>query len=174
MEQANHASRMNVPFNPTTGTPVPNEWGRQLQAWSEEHDAARLCLALLMWGGAGGMQQDQAFARALAERSLAWCRGAAEGGEAVAQWVLGECWSEGLGMDAAEQEQAVAWYRRAAEQGHAGAQRSFGWCNEHGEGVEQNVEQAAAWWRRAAEQGHAGAQHSLGWCYEHGRGVEQD
>ncbi|MFN3973559.1 MAG: hypothetical protein ACK4L4_19870, partial [Gemmobacter sp.] len=51
VEHAYRASRLNVPLDPATGKPVPNEWGRQLQAWSEEHDAARLCLAMLMWCG---------------------------------------------------------------------------------------------------------------------------
>ena len=46
---------------------------------------------------------------------------AAEQGDAMAQFNLGQCYTNGTGVEKDEQK-AVEWYKKAAEQGHAGAQ----------------------------------------------------
>ncbi|MDR2560167.1 MAG: SEL1-like repeat protein [Holophagales bacterium] len=97
-------------------------------------------------------------------------RGAAEQGDAKAQWELGEMCYGPLGDDAA----AAEWHSKAAAAGHANAQWRLGWMLEHGFGVQKDKAKAAEWYQRAAEQGLAVAQHFLGEMYYDGDGVQQD
>ena len=97
----------------------------------------------------------------------------AEAGDAEAQYVLGEAYRIGEGVEQ-DNAEAVRWYRKAAEQGHAKAQSKLGYTYYHGEGLEQDYMEAVSWWRKAAEQGHVAAQFNLGAAYEAGKGVEQD
>ena len=100
-------------------------------------------------------------------------RRAAEQGDAVGQYNLGNRYFIGLGVEQ-DKAEAVKWYRKAAEQGHATAQINLGGCYYDGEGVEQDKEEAVKWYRKAAEQGDVIAQIKLGYCYQNGEGVEQD
>ena len=97
----------------------------------------------------------------------------AENNDVTAQFILGECYYYGWGVEQ-DYKQAVVWYRKAAEQGDATAQCNLGVCYDNGQGVEQDHKQAVAWYRKAAEQGYATAQYNLGYCYAVGQGVEQD
>ena len=97
----------------------------------------------------------------------------AENNDVTAQFILGECYYYGWGVEQ-DYKQAVVWYRKAAEQGDATAQCNLGVCYDNGQGVEQDHKQAVAWYRKAAEQGYARAQSNLGYCYDVGQGVEQD
>ena len=97
----------------------------------------------------------------------------AENNDVTAQFILGECYYYGWGVEQ-DYKQAVVWYRKAAEQGDATAQYNLGYCYAVGQGVEQDYKQAVAWCKKAAEQGNATAQYNLGVCYKNGRGVEQD
>ena len=85
---------------------------------------------------------------------------AAEQGDAVAQYNLGNCYLYGEGVEK-NYEEAVKWYRLAAEQGDAFAQNKLGVCYEKGTGVEQNYEEAAKWYALAAEQGYVDARNNL-------------
>ena len=73
-----------------------------------------------------GVPQDPAEA-------VRWCRLAAEQGDAVAQFNLGELYAlgEGVPQDPAE---AVRWFRLAAEQGYA-VQYALGVLYGQGKGV---------------------------------------
>ena len=106
-------------------------------------------------------------------RVAKWYRQAAEQGNALAQYKLGECYYLGYGVrqDYAE---AVNWFRKATEQGNAPAQYKLGECYYLGYGVHQDKTEAAKWYRQAAEQGNAPAQYYLGWCYYHDQGVSQN
>ena len=101
------------------------------------------------------------------------CCKAAERGDAIAQYRLGSCYSNGDGVETNKVE-AVRWYRMAAEQGHAGAQGSLGMCYANGDGVETNKAEAVKWCRKAAEQGEGHAQFMLGMFYYSGDGVNQN
>ena len=54
-----------------------------------------------------------------------FCRRMAKQGNAVAQYVLGHCYSNGEGVEQ-NYAQAVGWYRKAAEQGGYLAQVNLG------------------------------------------------
>ena len=82
-------------------------------------------------------------------------------GDAIAQYNLGFCYSNGHGV-AKDEVEAVKLYRKAAEQGHAAAQCNLGFCYSNGEGVAKDEVEAVKWYRKAAEQGHAPAQDNLG------------
>ena len=105
--------------------------------------------------------------------AVKWYSEAAEQGYAKAQYNLGYCYDEGLGVSQNYAE-AVKWYRKAAEQGLADAQNNLGVCYAKGQGVGKNYVEAAKWYRKAAEQGDAVAQHNLARGYDKGYGVSQD
>jgi TPR repeat protein len=112
---------------------------------------------------------------------------AAEAGDAAAQYELGHCYDEGLGVKK-DREKTVYWYTKAAEQGFAQAQYNLGvfyenggrllddWYN-HDQSIaisDKDLEEALYWYTKAAEQGYAVAQRKLGSCYEWGWGVKKD
>ena len=107
------------------------------------------------------------------ENALKYIKPAAEQGHAKAQFRLGYCYDEGLGVTQDYQE-AVKWYRKAVEQGNAQAQCNLGYCYEKGLGVTQDYKEAEKWYRKAAEQGNATAQYNLGNFYNNGWGVKKD
>ena len=94
----------------------------------------------------------------------------AEQGDASAQFNLGYCYKNGLGVEQ-DYEKAVEWYTKSAEQGIAYAQLNLGYCYDKGLGVEQDYEKAVEWYAKSAEQGDLTAQNNLGYCYKNGLGV---
>ena len=84
----------------------------------------------------------------------------AEQGVAKAQYNLGECYYEGIGVPQ-DYKQAVYWYSKAAEQGLAEAQYNLGLCYDEGKGVTPDYKQAVYWLSKAAKQGYADAQELL-------------
>jgi len=78
-------------------------------------------------------------------------RQGAEAGDAVAQFELGRCYAEGLGVQQ-DPKLSVMWFLKAAEQGHAVAQKQLAWCYANGLGVKKDPEQAKAWADKAAAQ----------------------
>ena len=99
-------------------------------------------------------------------------RQAAEQGEAMAQFNLGNMYDFGRGV-LEDDAEAVRWFRMAAEQGYAMAQYNLGSMYAHGEGVLKDDAAAVRWYRMAAEQGDAMAQFNLGIMYATGRGRPQ-
>lgn len=110
---------------------------------------------------------------AVEEMSAARYRKDAERGDAVAQFNLGVCYANGLGVEK-DAKESVKWYRKAAEQGVAEAQLNLGVCYGSSLGVEEDATEAMKWFRKSAEQGNATAQFNLGVCYANGLGVEKD
>lgn len=102
-----------------------------------------------------------------------WCRRAADGELAWAQYNLGLLYQKGEGVARSEAE-AAHWYRLAASQGFADAQQRLADLYYLGQGIPRSYTQAALWYRRAAEQGSARAQFQLGHLYDVGLGIEQD
>ena len=94
-------------------------------------------------------------------------------GCAKAQFALGFCYREGVGVTQNYQT-AFGWYQKAAERKHANAQYELGKCYYEGKVVKQDYEKALAWYEKAADQGLAAAQYNLGCCHERGEVVKQD
>ena len=97
----------------------------------------------------------------------------AKQGDAAAQYNLGVCYYNGIGVEK-DYVEAVKWYRKAADQGRARAQSTLGVRYANGEGVEKDYVEAVKWFRKAAEQGNAAAQGMLGFHYAKGEGVAKD
>ena len=95
-----------------------------------------------------------------------------EEGKGWAQFLLGQRYEHGLGVDQSYQ-QAAELYGLAATQGDTGAQYNLGIMCHQGQGVDQSYERAAEYWEAAARQGHDNAQYNLGAFYANGQGVEQ-
>lgn len=91
-------------------------------------------------------------------------------GDANAQHLLAEMYSNGAGVPM-DEKKAVSWYRKASEQGYADAQAMLGIMYDNGAGVKQDYKKAMFWYRKAAEQGHPMAQSLLGALYAEGQGV---
>jgi len=102
-----------------------------------------------------------------------WCRRAADGELAWAQYNLGLMYQKGEGV-ARNEADAAHWYRLAASQGLADAQQRLADHYYFGHGIPRSYTQAAQWYRRAAEQGNARAQFQLGHLYDVGLGIEHD
>jgi len=86
------------------------------------------------------------------EQALAQCRAFAEGGDAEAQYELGEYFHDGQ-LQPRDLAQALHWYEQASLQGHAGAQLRLGLLFWHGEGVPANPVQAYVVLKMAAVNG---------------------
>lgn len=97
----------------------------------------------------------------------------AEGGDPVAQTLLGGMYSRGDGV-AQDYAIAISWFTKAAEQGIPNAQVALGYHYDKGIGTAQNHLAAVSWYRKAADQGVPLAQTSLGVMYAKGTGVKQD
>jgi localization factor PodJL len=95
------------------------------------------------------------------EAGPAALREAAESGNPLALFEIGNRYTDGRGVDANPEEAAV-WYEMAAELGLAIAQYKVGSLYEKGIGVERDVNVAESWYRLSADQGNAGAMHNLG------------
>ena len=97
----------------------------------------------------------------------------AKKGNAEAQCALGNCYSEGNGVEK-DWNQATIWYLKAAFQNYAEAQYKLGNCYFEGNGIKKDLDQAVFWYSKAAEQQYADAQYALGNCYYEGKGVKRD
>lgn len=92
---------------------------------------------------------------------------AAAGGSVQAQYLLGQQYATGCGVER-HPGRAFIWYEKAASQGHAGAQCGVGLAYLNGLGVEKNGKLAFEWLEKAAAQGDAQAQWNLGALYAAG------
>lgn len=74
----------------------------------------------------------------------------AETGDATAQFELGKCYANGMGV-ARDDVQAAAWYKRAAEGGNTDAMVAYGRCLIEGRGMPADGEDDGKWYRHATE-----------------------
>lgn len=127
-----------------------------------EGDAAGLQgLAALMKESASTLQWDFSLA-------------AAQAGSAAAQYVIGERYATGRGVEQ-DWRKAVEWYRRAAEQGHGDALCALGGCYAEGLGVKRDIVRAVGYWEAAALQDQPRALWNLGEILAQGLpGLEPD
>lgn len=73
---------------------------------------------------------------------------AAEQGDSDAQYKLGKCFYDGIGMNE-DRVEAVKWYYKAAEQGDPDAMYWLSHCYEEGIGVEKDDDNAKKWKSKA-------------------------
>eukprot|EP00808_Paulinella_micropora_P016351 g45881.t1 len=94
-------------------------------------------------------------------------------GYSNAQFILGQCYQKGDGVEN-DMTKAAQLYKLAAAQGHTGAQCCLGLCFRNGDGVEKDLAKAAEMYQLSAAQGYSNTQFILGQCYQEGDGVEKD
>ncbi|MCK5664603.1 MAG: sel1 repeat family protein, partial [Thiotrichaceae bacterium] len=108
------------------------------------------------------------------DEALKIFRSAADQGDAEAQFLLGNMYTDDRGINQ-DYKQAIQWYRKAAEQGLPHAQVSVGWYYMAGLGnLIVDYKKAAYWNELGAKNGNPEGFNNLGWLYEHGLGVKQD
>ena len=98
---------------------------------------------------------------------------AASGGDAAAQFRVGQAYATGYGVPL-DLPTAVLWFRKAAEQGNADGEATLGTALLMGQGVIEDDAQAIVWLGKAAAQNNGPAEVNLGYVYETGRGVPRD
>ena len=87
-------------------------------------------------------------------------------GDSIAQFNLGQCYCQGLGINP-DTIQAIHWWQKSAEQGYTDAQNNMGAAYNKGWGnLTQNKEMAIYWYKKAAEKDCALPQKNLGSIYE--------
>ena len=87
-----------------------------------------------------------------------------------AEFLLGVCCSEGIGM-ALDQEKGKGLILKSAQNGNALAQRTIGYFYASGKGFEKDEKEAIKWYRKSAKQGYGIAQNDLSICYYTGTGL---
>lgn len=107
------------------------------------------------------------------KKAFIWYKRSAEQGLDSSQYVLGNWYLNGVGVEV-DEEQALEWFKKAAEQGHVEAQNMLGRCYEEGWGTVKDEEEAFQWFKKAAEQGNATAQCNLADYYRKGVFVKKD
>jgi len=135
------------------------------------------------------------------ETAVEWWKLAAAQGDAEAQWLLGNAYLFGRGVEKNKEEAERLWKlaeqnRKAkpddlvtktasspnltgttlayAQAGDARLQNEMGNMCYSGDGMPEDKEQAVEWWQKAAEQGNYAAQTSLSRAYRYGEGVAKD
>jgi TPR repeat protein len=96
----------------------------------------------------------------------------ADGGDAEAQFGMGQLYANGFGVPLDDNE-ALKWYQLAAGQNHANAQCNIAVMHANGWGVPQSDAEAFMWYSLAAEQGVIEAQNAVAKMYFGGFGAAQ-
>ena len=82
--------------------------------------------------------------------AVAWFRKAADQGDAIAEFLLGNQYANGKGVPQ-DYSEAMIWFRRAAEQGHPVAKLFLGVMHAEGRGVPQDCVRAHMWFSLVTE-----------------------
>jgi TPR repeat protein/serine/threonine protein kinase len=151
----------------------------KLQDYASKGQKLSECFLMRMHAlGQGGLEKDLALAQEMGVYLLPWLQETfAMGGQAndlammYVKYLIGVCYSEGLGIESDVRE-SIRWYKMSADDGYAAAQAYLGACYLSAIGTSKNLHEAVKYYTLAAEQGFAGAQCNLGLCYERGYGVE--
>ena len=99
---------------------------------------------------------------------------AARNGDVNAQYELGCCYYDGIGV-LKDYQLAVYWFHRAAKKKNVDAQLALGKCCFYGYGVDkQDYKLAVSWFQKAAKKENSEAQLLLGDCFYNGLGVKKD
>ena len=85
--------------------------------------------------------------------------------DAAAQYQLGWCYENGLGVERNIQI-AVRWYEKSAAQNNTDAQAILGECYLYGHGIQKDKNKAIEWLKKAAlQKNHPAGQYAVGFCY---------
>jgi TPR repeat protein len=95
------------------------------------------------------------------------------GGNAAAQYRLGNLYAEGRGLPR-DEAKAVVWYQKAAAADFIDAQYCLALHYDSARGVSQDFEQARLWYEKAALGGHDRAQCNLAVLFSLGRGTSRN
>lgn len=101
-------------------------------------------------------------------------RKAAEDGDPVAQFRIGEALFHDLARTDESSAQAVRWLQLSAENGNTDAMIFLGRLSRTGVGILQNFAQASVWIHTAAVRGSPEGMLEMGRLYRDGVGVEKD
>jgi TPR repeat protein len=153
-------------------------WFRKAADQNNPYAERRLGLAYSL--GHDDVAPDAEQADIWYQKAISGFSKAADGGDVMAQYLLGSMYSEGKGTepDAVTGnfwfQKAMANFREAAEQGKPSAQYWFGEMYFSGQGVSREVDQAIVWFSKAAEQGDLDAQLQLGEIYTYAQYDHRD
>lgn len=100
----------------------------------------------------------------IVREATALLRRAADRGHAPSQYLLADCYANGLGTVRGKQDfdRAYPLFVQAAKHQHADASYRAGTCCENGWGCRRDASKAIQFYRKAASMGHAGACYRLG------------
>lgn len=101
-------------------------------------------------------------------------RRAAEGGNRVAQFLMGLHYYEGFGGVSKDRTEAARWWLKSAEQSFPDAEMAIGDLYYKGEGVSQDYAAAFKWFRRAALHGESMSCVRIATMYMKSQAVSQD
>lgn len=93
----------------------------------------------------------------------------AAAGDATAQYNLGVCYRDSLGVERNDAKKLAFW-TRAAEAGNIVAAYNVAVCHEKGDGIPAMPEAALMWYRRSAREGLPAA---IEWMLDHGEPLEE-
>jgi len=178
----------------TKSDSLPNLTGNTL-AYAQAGDArGQVELGIEYYYGENGTPQNY-------ETAVEWWKLAVAQGDAEAQWLLGNAYLFGRGVEKNKEEAHRLWKlaeqnRKAkpadlvtksasspnltgttlayAQAGDARRQYEMGKMCYYGDGMPQDYEAAVEWWQKAAEQGNYEAQLALVSAYRTGTGVEKN
>ena len=139
------------------------EDGRRVELFDEKFDEkTEQCASALLSANNSLKMQKQSC---MEEEALSGIRELAEQGNAQAQFYLGNCYAQGIGVEE-DWEEAVQWFTAAEKQGHAGAANNLAYAfDDEGLGTERNQDYARELYQKAAENGSAVALNNLGYTY---------
>ncbi len=105
--------------------------------------------------------------------SFDWAIQPANNGNSLAQYQIGNCYLNGLGIEKNEKK-ALGWYLKSAERGNSNAQYQLGYFYEYGIGTIKDEIKAFKWYLKSAEGGNSDAQYQLGYFYQYGVEIDKD
>ena len=90
-----------------------------------------------------------------------------------AQYMLGECYQYGYGVDE-DKKKSFEYYSLSAEQGNSMAMHAVGLCYDLREETDENKIKAFEWYEKSAHLGNCEGMNYVGMAYEYGDGVAKD
>lgn len=165
--------RLSVCYLRGEGTPVFEQRAYDLlkRAADKGQIEAQYDLGMLYLSGSSNPQNQLNEFPRNTELAVKWLTRAAEQGDSLAQFQLGQYFD-----DAEDFVRAAQWYQRAAECEYplTWALCRFGELLEQGQGAPKDQPRAAQMYLKAAKLGDAEGAYRLGRCYEEGIGVDAD
>lgn len=107
------------------------------------------------------------------KKAIALFEEAAQAGNQLAQYQLGNCYRYGNGVGIDKKKAAEYWHK-SAEAGCIEAKYELGCLYYNGDGVKRNHDKAFTLFMEGAEAGHHASLYMAGECYSKGKGVKKD